>query len=56
MDINRKTAYLTLIDVESKKAYSNLLLNQLTRTQDTKLRFIEPFKEVLASGNLDKIR
>ena len=27
MDINRKTAYLTLIDVESKKAYSNLAVN-----------------------------
>lgn len=27
MDINRKTAYLTLLDVESKKAYSNLALN-----------------------------
>lgn len=27
MDINRKTSYLTLMDVESKKAYSNLALN-----------------------------
>lgn len=27
MDINRKTAYLSLMDVESKKAYSNLALN-----------------------------
>lgn len=27
MDINRKTAYLTLIDVESKKSYSNLAIN-----------------------------
>lgn len=27
MDANRKTAYLTLLDVESKKAYSNLALN-----------------------------
>ena len=27
MDINRKTAYLVLSDVESKKAYSNLALN-----------------------------
>lgn len=27
MDINRKTAYLTLLDVESKKAFSNLALN-----------------------------
>ena len=43
-------------NLEVKKAYSNLLLNQLTRTQDTKLRFIEPFKEVLASGNLGKIK
>ena len=43
-------------NLEVKKAYSNLLLNQLTRTQDTKLRFIEPFKEVLASGNLDMIK
>lgn len=27
MDINRKTAFLTLVDVESKKAYSNLAVN-----------------------------
>lgn len=27
MDVNRKTAYLTLLDVESKKAYSNIALN-----------------------------
>ncbi len=27
MDANRKTAYLTLIDVEAKRAYSNLALN-----------------------------
>ncbi len=27
MDINRKTAYLALLDVESKKAYSNLAVN-----------------------------
>lgn len=27
MDANRKTAYLTLLDVESKKAYSNLAIN-----------------------------
>lgn len=27
MDINRKTAYLSLVDVESKKAYSNLAIN-----------------------------
>lgn len=27
MEINRKTAYLTLMDVESRKAYSNLALN-----------------------------
>ena len=27
MDINRKTAYNTLLDVEAKKAYSNLALN-----------------------------
>jgi 16S rRNA (cytosine967-C5)-methyltransferase len=27
MDANRKTAYLTLMDVEAKKAYSNLALN-----------------------------
>jgi 16S rRNA (cytosine967-C5)-methyltransferase len=27
MDINRKAAYLTLLDVESKKAFSNLALN-----------------------------
>ena len=34
-------------NLEVKKAYSNLVLNQLTKSQDTKLRFIEPFKEVL---------
>lgn len=27
MDVNRKTAYLALVDVESKKAYSNLAIN-----------------------------
>ena len=27
MDVNRKTAYLSLVDVESKKAYSNLAIN-----------------------------
>lgn len=27
MDINRKTAFLTLLDVETKKSYSNLALN-----------------------------
>ena len=43
-------------NLEVKKAYSNLVLNQLTKSQDSKLRFIEHFKEVLASGNLDKIR
>ena len=43
-------------NLEVKKAYSNLVLNQLTKSQDTKLRFIEPFKEVLSSGNLDKIK
>ena len=43
-------------NLEVKKAYSKLVLNQLTKSQDSKLRFIEPFKEVLASGNLDKIK
>ena len=43
-------------NLEVKKAYSNLVLNQLTKSQDSKLRFIEPFKEVLASGNLDRIK
>ena len=43
-------------NLEVKKAYSNLVLNQLTKSQDSKLRFIEHFKEVLASGNLDKIK
>ena len=43
-------------NLEVKKAYSNLVLNQLTKSQDSKLRFIEPFKEVLVSGNLDKIK
>ena len=28
MDINRKTAYLALMDVESRKAYSNLAINR----------------------------
>lgn len=27
MDVNRKTAYLSLVDVESKRAYSNLAIN-----------------------------
>ena len=27
MDINRKAAFLTLVDVETKKSYSNLALN-----------------------------
>ncbi len=27
MDINRKTAYLSLVDIEARKAYSNLVLN-----------------------------
>ena len=27
MDVNRKTSYLTLMDIETKKAYSNLALN-----------------------------
>ena len=27
MDINRKTAYSTLMDVETKKSFSNLALN-----------------------------
>ena len=27
MDANRKTAYLALMDVESRKAYSNLAIN-----------------------------
>lgn len=27
MDVNRKTAYLALVDVEAKKAYSNLAIN-----------------------------
>ena len=31
MDINRKTAYSTLLDIESKKAYSNLTLNHQIR-------------------------
>ncbi len=31
MDINRKTAYSTLLDIESKKAYSNLALNHQIR-------------------------
>ncbi|MDO5491885.1 MAG: transcription antitermination factor NusB, partial [Bacillota bacterium] len=31
MDINRKTAYNTLLDVDAKKAYSNLALNHQIR-------------------------
>ena len=27
MDINRKTAYYTLMDIETKKSFSNLSLN-----------------------------
>ena len=27
MDVNRKTSYLVLVDVETKKAYSNLAIN-----------------------------
>ena len=41
MDINRKTAYNTLMDVESKKAYSNLALNhQIRITKPTSPAFV----------------
>ena len=43
-------------NLEVKKAYSNIVLNELTKTKEAKLKYVEPFKEVLASGNLDKIR
>lgn len=41
MDINRKAAYLTLMDVESKKAYSNLALNhQIAITRPNSQAFV----------------
>lgn len=41
MDINRKTAYLALLDVESKKAYSNLALNhQIAVTRPSSQGFV----------------
>ena len=43
-------------NLEVKKAYSNIVLNELTKTKEAKLKYVEPFKEVLASGNLDKIK
>ena len=43
-------------NLEVKKAYSNIVLNELTKTKEAKLKYVEPFKEVLTSGNLDKIK
>ena len=43
-------------NLEVKKEYSNIVLNELTKTKEAKLKYVEPFKEVLASGNLDKIK
>ena len=43
-------------NLEVKKAYSNIVLNELTKTKEAKLKYVEPFKEVLASGNLDRIK
>ena len=43
-------------NLEVKKAYSNIVLNELTKTKEAKLKYVEPFKDVLASGNLDKIK
>ena len=43
-------------NLEVKKAYSNIVLNELTKTKKAKLKYVEPFKDVLASGNLDKIK
>ena len=41
MDANRKTAYLTLIDVETKNAYSNLALNhQIAVTRPNSPSFV----------------
>lgn len=41
MDINRKTAFLTLVDVEAKKAYSNLALNhQIVLNQPNSQAFV----------------
>ena len=43
-------------NLEVKKAYSNIVLNELTKTKEAKLKYVEPFKKVLASGNLDKVK
>lgn len=41
MDVNRKTAYLTLMDVESKKSYSNIALNhQIIRNRPSSQAFV----------------
>ena len=41
MDANRKTAYLTLMDVESKKSYSNIALNhQIICNRPDSRRFV----------------
>lgn len=41
MDANRKTAYLTLMDVEAKKAYSNIALNhQIVRGRPQSQGFV----------------
>ena len=36
-----------LPNLEVKRAYSNLLLNELTRTKDTRLRYVTSFKNAL---------
>ena len=43
-------------NLEVKRAYSNLLVNELTRTKDARLRYVLSFKEILGSGNIDKIK
>lgn len=41
MDINRKTAYLTLMDVENKRSYSNIALNhQIQRNRPDNPAFV----------------
>ena len=41
MDINRKTAYLTLLEIEKNQAYSNLELNkQITENKPDNSAFV----------------
>ena len=45
-----------LPNLEVKRAYSNLLVNQLTGSKDTRLRYVSSFKEILGLGDLDKLK